>query len=548
MQNAPLPPEFSEDIRQGTRDAILSPASGSLSRYKFVSRLSVGLFLTSLFLLVFFAGMYVQQSRVFPYSVVSSAYKTLVVALETNGLIRSADDEYYGAGIRNDAAGNFASDSRGFRPSGCTRIEDSAFSLIRDVFDRVLCQDIYTPKDDAPVSRMELVEGGGFAAPILVQAERGAFRDLCPGEHGCLAVQYSSSGEVEHVYPYRPADIYAANMVSESEFPYEHGIGWSFGKDAKMVSVSRYSNGDLLVIFEFDGSSPYEGGIARVSPDGNPVWYRKDFSHHWPYLMDDELAVVPGFRIGGEKNFSFDGANPFSRRHRTLICYGRLLDDSLRFIDGDGNLLEEVSILDAIAESLYAEQLRLSREYCDPTHLNFVHVLGDDFPSVGDIMPGDIVVSLRNMHAFGVLDGETHRLKRMVRGSFRHQHSVQHLEDSRLIMFDNVGTDGVHGPSRLLIVDLADSRETTVFPNDDTPQHLLSFFAPLYGRVDVSPDRRRALVTDVENGRGLEIRLSDGAVMNIFHNLHDVSGLDQFPDEHVANAWRFKLIDINYIK
>ena len=536
----------SHDSSRSTRDASLSATSDS----RIYKRLSVLLLLMSIALLVFFAGMYVQQSRLFPYSIVSSAYKTLVVALETNGLIRSADDEYYGASIRNDAASPDASDSGVFRPYGCVDMEDSVLESIREGFRQAVCEDVYASKDDAPSSRMELVEGGGFASPILVQAKPGTFRDLCPGEHGCLAVQYSSSGEMLHAYPYRPDEIHAANMVSESEFPYEHGIGWSFGKDAEMVSVSRYSNGDLLVIFWFDGSFPYGGGIARVAPDGSPVWYRKDYSHHWAYLMDDEVAVVPSFRIHRERDYTFDAGNPFANQSRTWRCHGHLNYDFLSFIDGDGNLLKQVSILDAIVESLYAEQLRamILRDHCDPTHLNFVHVLGDDFPSVGDIMPGDIVVSLRSMHAFGVLDGETHRLKRMMRGSFVAQHSVQHLEGSRLIMFDNSGTDGVHGPSRLLIVDLADGRETTVFPNDDTPRHLLNFFARYFGRVDVSPDRRRALLTDVENGRGLEVRLSDGAVMNIFHNLHDVSGLDEFPGEHAANAWRFAMQDISYIK
>ena len=530
------------------RDASLSAESDS-RRYK---RLAALLLLMSIALLMFFGGMYVQQSRVFPYSIVSSAYKTLVVALETNGLIRSADDEYYGASVRNATSGSAASDSGVFRPYGCVDMEDSVLDSIRQEFRRAGCEDLYTSKDDAPASRFEFIDGGGFAAPILVQAERGAFTDLCPGEHGCLAVEYSSSGELRHAYPYRPEEIHAANIVSESEFPYEHAIGWSFEKDARAFSVSRYPDGDLMVVFEFKGSFPHGGGVARVSPDGSPAWYRKDYSHHWPHLTDDDMAVVPVFRTDGEqRGFTFDGGNPSAKWSQTLWCDawdGQILHDYLRFIDGDGNLMHETSILDAVTESRYAETVRQLRHRCDPTHLNFVRVLGDGIPGIDDTATGDIVVSLRNMHAFGVLDGDTHRLKRMQRGSFIMQHSVQHLDGSRFIMFDNSGTDGVHGPSRLLIVDMADGRETTVFPNDDTPQHLLNFFSELYGRVDVSPDGRRALVTDFSNGRGLEIRLSDGAVMNIFHSLHDVSGLEQFPDEHAANAWRFEIQDISYVK
>ena len=529
------------------RSGEISPvASGDRDGHKILQRASVALFLASFFLLVFFGGMYVQQSRLFPYSVVNSAYKTLVAALETNGLIRSADDEYYNASVRNDATGNQAAESDAFRPYGCVDMEDSALESIRREFRRAGCQDLYTSKDDISASRFEFIDGGGFAAPILVQAGQGAFTDLCPGEHGCLAVEYSSSGELRHAYPYRPEEMHAANIVSESEFPYEHAIGWSFEKNAEATSVSRYPDGDLMVIFEFTGSFPHGGGVARVSPDGSPVWYRKDYSHHWPHLTDDDMAVVPVFRTDGEQRF--DAGNPFAKLPETWECDGRLLHDYLRFIDGDGNLMHETSILDAVTESRYAETMRHTKHHCDPTHLNFARVLGDDFISVADTAPGDIVVSLRTMHAFGVLDGDTHRLKHMQRGSFMRQHSVLHLDGSRFIMFDNSGTDGAHGPSRLLIVDLADGRETTVFPNDDTPRHMLNFFSRSRGRVDVSPDGRRALVADVLNGRVFEIRLSDGAVMNIFHSLHDVSGLEQFPDEHAANAWRFEIQDVSYVK
>ena len=40
-------------------------------------------------------------------------------------------------------------------------------------------------------------------------------------------------------------------------------------------------------------------------------------------------------------------------------------------------------------------------------------------------------------------------------------------------MFDNRGTDGVYGPSRLLMIDIANGQETTVFPNSSTPAKYL---------------------------------------------------------------------------
>lgn len=57
-------------------------------------------------------------------------------------------------------------------------------------------------------------------------------------------------------------------------------------------------------------------------------------------------------------------------------------------------------------------------------------------------------------------------------------------------MFDNMGGDGVHGPSRTLMIDLADGWESTIFPNDSTPEYLRNLFSINRSHIDVLPDRR----------------------------------------------------------
>ena len=56
----------------------------------------------------------------------------------------------------------------------------------------------------------------------------------------------------------------------------------------------------------------------------------------------------------------------------------------------------------------------------------------------------------------------------------------------RFLMLDNMGNDEVHGPSRLLMVDLAGGWETTIFPNDRTPGSLRGLFTAIHGG-DVGP-------------------------------------------------------------
>ena len=239
----------------------------------------------------------------------------------------------------------------------------------------------------------------------------------------------------------------------------------------------------------------------------------------------------------------------------TIKCRtGRPYLDAISTIDGDGRLLRRINLIDALRDSPFAHVMQSTSDTnyrlaapCDPLHLNFVHRLRADAGGTWGLAPGDLVASLRNLSAFAIVDGESGRVKRLVRGSFFYQHSVQHLTGSTFLMFDNYGGDGVHGPSRLLRIDLADGRETTVFPNDQTPEPLRNLFSHNQGNIDISSDRQRAMVVFTLQGIAVEVRLADGAVLNVFHSLHDVSSLEQFPKDRQQRAAVFEMSGLSYI-
>ena len=158
-------------------------------------------------------------------------------------------------------------------------------------------------------------------------------------------------------------------------------------------------------------------------------------------------------------------------------------------------------------------------------------------------------MSMRSLHAFAILDRETHRLKRMVRGSFRGQHAVLHFEESRFLMLDNQSgrtADGSLGVSRLLMVDAANGEETTIFPNHRTPGHLRKLYTAQRGGVAISPDRRRALVTFTEEGKAVEVRIADGTVLVAFHSLHNVSRRKRFLKKRATRTASTHLSEVRY--
>ena len=154
---------------------------------------------------------------------------------------------------------------------------------------------------------------------------------------------------------------------------------------------------------------------------------------------------------------------PKQRLSFELPC-GKPLVDTIDKIAPDGELLEKIPIFEKLARSRYRFLLR-DADPCNPTHLKSVHELGARRDGAGGHPSGRPRGVPKDLDAFVVLDRDSFDVKTLVRGTFNGQHSVKHLTGDRFLVFDNwgVGADR-DGPSRVLMIDLADGSETTVFP------------------------------------------------------------------------------------
>ena len=493
--------EKSDNGQTGTR------GSPKKSRFRinvslWAERLPLLLFVIAVGLAGFTAGTYVMRFQVFPHPTIASTYKAALALYHH---------------ITQKTGGNLESEKTV----------------------------VNVAPDGVEAHRVRFLTAAALTDPVLFWGGAMQFAEYCPGHAGCLAVEYAGRGEVRHAYPYRVEEIEKMAMVPFL-FKWLPVPWFRFQNDMYVFSIFRYSNGDILVVFHcrycfLSRNGISRNGIARIARDGQPVWYQKGNGHHVPHVTDDDVAFVPDTRI-------VEGpiVVNFMKQQRIILACQRLKHDFIRVVDGDGRLLEEISVLDAIIKSPYVSFLR-SKHHCDPLHLNSVHTLGEDALGPNGIGPGDLVVSLKNLNAFGILDRDSHRLKKLVHGGFIGQHHVTHLADSRFLMFDNYGTDGVHGPSRLLMVDVADGTATTIFPNDATPERLRGKFSSIKGSAFVSPDRRRVIVTFPLAGKAVEVRLADGAVLTEFTSLHNVSHFAQFPEERQGNARLQELHGVSYV-
>ena len=402
-------------------------------------------------------------------------------------------------------------------------------------------------EDTAATHRIRFLNGATRLAGPVLWAGHGWFRDLCP-DTGCAAVAYNADGTVRHAYPWRARQVERAwrAAATAADHPFEFSPGHLLATNKVVPGrVLGYPDGDVLVTLRQFHSHPYTAGVARLDKDGRPRWVRRDYSHHLGQLDRAGNVMMPALRVWHPSEVAKAAVPTLSTlptlpRERT---YWSLI----YFIDRDGRLSGSMDLMAGVLRSPFRAVVEHTDDAADVLHLNYVHRLGADADGAWGIAPGDIVASLRNISAFAVFDGATGALKRLVRGSFFRQHSVTHYRDAKFLMFDNHGGDGALGPSRVLMVDLADGRETTVFPNDDTPERLRGLFSSVGGHVDISPDRRRALAVFTRAGLAVEIGLPDGEALAVFHSLHGVSDKAAIPTRG-NEAARLYLLGLVYLR
>ena len=412
------------------------------------------------------------------------------------------------------------------------------------------------PASDAAAGRIQLL-ASSLAGSVLIAGGRHRFVDHCPGFVGCLALEYDRHGRFVHAYPFRPETYEAALVPHGLAVPVgdERALWFDFAKHADVFAIDSYSNGDLAVVLRSRLSFPPQIGVARVDRAGLPRWYRADDgSHHWPTVAHGRLRgagaglgdalVVPSLRAGAGMPRGLVTIRREKRMGRGPCA--RHFVDYLHVIDGDGALLQAISVAETLRHTRHAPMLSYSQNTCQQVHLNSVEVLTAAGP--GGLAAGDFLVSMRGLGALAVLDGGDGRLKRIWRGSFYGQHGARALPGPggpTFLMFDNWGQDEPrrYRPGRLLALDAQSGRERTIFPNASSPA-AVRMRTIGKGGVSLAPDGSRAIV--FARSHAVEVDLASGQTTAVFQSLDDVSALDGAAGP-LNQAHRWHLRGVHYV-
>ncbi len=314
-------------------------------------------------------------------------------------------------------------------------------------------------------------------------------RMLWTSGHGPEAYLMERDGTVLHTWSKTYEELFGDKLHGD-------GRGRSYWR-----RVHAFENGDLLAVFEAQG-------LVKLDRDSQVLWTLHEAVHHDLKVGDDGVITTLTRKAH---------VNPRVNPRRPI------LEDYVARISADGEVLKEVSVLEALLDSPFAERWKPRKNAGDVFHTNAVVVLDGRW---ADRLPawtaGRVLVSLRAWHALMVLDLDAAKVVWVGQGSWRRQHDPRVLDDT-LLLFDNHGGGTRRRPaSRVLELDPVTLEPTWTYEGSEEAP----FFSDFCGAAERHDDGT-TLVTDSWVGRALEVD-REGHIRWAFVNPHRAGAEGEF--------------------
>lgn len=254
-----------------------------------------------------------------------------------------------------------------------------------------------------------------------------------------------------------------------------------------------FANGDLLVIYVGDGDTPWGYGLAKLDKNSNVIWSYSERVHHDLSVGADGRIYTLTHEIVTDSSKTVSGVQP------------PYINDYLVVLSPDGEELQRISILEALARSDYPGIMALAAAsgggMGDVLHTNSVELVRERFVGSGVIFePGQVIVSMRSLNAIALIDLETERAKWILRNGWQAQHDPDLLDNGNILLFDNRGHLGSGGASRIIEFDPMTGQVVWEYSGSDEAR----FYSSWRGRQQKLPNGN-VLITESSGGRLFEV-------------------------------------------
>jgi hypothetical protein len=264
-------------------------------------------------------------------------------------------------------------------------------------------------------------------------------------------------------------------------------------------------NGDLIFNYEYLG-------LVRLDVCGNIVWKLPYRTHHSIWRDENDILWVPGLKHIEDTLYKYPNFNP-------PVELNTILKVSL-----DGEVLDEIDLVDLFENNNLQGLLYVStnknwtdiKVTGDIFHLNDIEVFPRSMEE-GLFKAGDIMISLCNMNAVIVFNGDDLSLRYMTIGGMIRQHDPDFLDGNTISIFDNnngFAKDHKHR-SRILIVEADNDKFHVTYEGDEENP----FYSLALGSHQRLPNAN-LLITETLTGRIFEVDTTGNIVWE-FINIVD---------------------------
>ncbi|HEX6260017.1 MAG TPA: arylsulfotransferase family protein [Woeseiaceae bacterium] len=239
--------------------------------------------------------------------------------------------------------------------------------------------------------------------------------------HEPAAFLISMEGEVLHKWQRPFSEVWNDSAAVKRPQPDTH---------VYMRKALLDRNGDLLVIYEGVGDTPYGYGLVKLDKDSNVIWSYLQPTHHDFDIAEDGRIFVLTHEIIDEPLPGLEHlASP-------------RLDDFLVVLSPSGEELHKYPLLDIVEGSDYRQLLWEISSFAlaDPLHTNSVHMITEEEAENFEFgRAGQLLVSFREPSAIGVVDLDEGKLVWAAKGYWTGQHDPHIMENGNILLFDNRG-------------------------------------------------------------------------------------------------------------
>ena len=265
------------------------------------------------------------------------------------------------------------------------------------------------------------------------------------------------------------------------------------GNSVYMRKTWMYPNGDLLVVYEGAGDTPWGLGLVKLDKDSNVIWsYTKEMAHH-------DVEVGTGGTV-----FQLT----HTMRHDPIEGLGNLeppfIEDFLVTHSPDGKVTDRISLLKLVGQSRFKWQIFSLNEAStkDPLHTNSVKEIGKEAAAhMPFAKAGDLLINFRNLRLIVVYDPQTKKIVWGTTGAWAGEHDAEPLANGHIMIFDNVGNyRGMRGASRVVEFDPMTMGEVWSWQGTKDDK-LFSELRAAAQRLE----NGNTLITEAEGGRLIEV-------------------------------------------